>query len=114
MSRRKTNGNKEKQRFSIKKISGRTASVLIGFTIFGGLMLDAPKAKADTNDNYNVTTDSISAESTSNTDKVVTLTSNADKTNQNAVDEIGRAHVKMSSDSVIEDSSNKPTQVSIL
>ena len=32
MSRRKTNGNKEKQRFSIKKISGRTASVLIGFT----------------------------------------------------------------------------------
>ncbi|OUN18618.1 hypothetical protein B5G36_05180, partial [Ligilactobacillus salivarius] len=110
MSRRKTNGNKEKQRFSIKKISGRTASVLIGFTIFGGLMLDAPKAKADTNDNYNVTTDSISAESTSNTDKVVTLTSNADKTNQNAVDVTSQSADKMSSDSVIQDSSNTPTQ----
>ena len=110
MSRRKTNGNKEKQRFSIKKISGRTASVLIGFTIFGGLMLDAPKAKADTNDNYNVTTDSISAESTSNTDKVVTLTSNADKTNQNAVDVTGQSADKMSNDSMNQDSSNTPTQ----
>ena len=110
MSRRKTNGNKEKQRFSIKKISGRTASVLIGFTIFGGLMLDAPKAKADTNDNYNVTTDSRSTESTSNTDKVVTLTSNADKTNQNAVDVTGQSADKMSNDSMNQDSSNTPTQ----
>ena len=110
MSRRKTNGNKEKQRFSIKKISGRTASVLIGFTIFGGLMLDAPKAKADTNDNYNVTTDSISVESTSNTDKVVTLTSNADKTNQNVVDETSQSADKMSNDSMNQDSSNTPTQ----
>ncbi|WP_410504624.1 YSIRK-type signal peptide-containing protein [Ligilactobacillus salivarius] len=110
MSRRKTNGNKEKQRFSIKKISGRTASVLIGFTIFGGLMLDAPKAKADTNDNYNVTTNSISAESTSNTDKVVTLTSNADKTNQNAVDATSQSADKMSNDSMNQDSSNTPTQ----
>ena len=110
MSRRKTNGNKEKQRFSIKKISGRTASVLIGFTIFGGLMLDAPKAKADTNDNYNVTTDSISAESTSNTDKVVTLPSNADKTNQNAVAVTSQSADKMSNDSMNQDSSNTPTQ----
>ena len=110
MSRRKTNGNKEKQRFSIKKISGRTASVLIGFTIFGGLMLDAPKAKADTNDNYNVTTDSISAESTSNTDKVVTLTSNADKTNQNVVGATSQSAGKMSNDSMNQDSSNTPTQ----
>ena len=110
MSRRKTNGNKEKQRFSIKKISGRTASVLIGFTIFGGLMLDAPKAKADTNDNYNVTTNSISVESTSNTDKVVTLTSNADKTNQNAADVTSQSADKMSKDSMNQDSSNTPTQ----
>ena len=110
MSRRKTNGNKEKQRFSIKKISGRTASVLIGFTIFGGLMLDAPKAKADTNDNYNVTTNSISAESTSNTDKVVTLPSNADKTNQNVVDVTSQSADKMSNDSMNQDSSNTPTQ----
>ena len=110
MSRRKTNGNKEKQRFSIKKISGRTASVLIGFTIFGGLMLDAPKVKADTNNNYNVATDSISAESTSNTDKVVTLTSNADKTNQNAVDATSQSTDKMSNDSMNQDSSNTPTQ----
>ena len=106
----KTNGNKEKQRFSIKKISGRTASVLIGFTIFGGLMLDAPKVKADTNNNYNVATDSISAESTSNTDKVVTLTSNADKTNQNAVDATSQSTDKMSNDSMNQDSSNTPTQ----
>ena len=112
MSRRKTNGNKEKQRFSIKKISGRTASVLIGFTIFGGLMLDAPKAKADTNNNYNVATNSISAESTSNTDKVVTLTSNADKTNQNAVDATSQSADKMSNDSMNQDSSNTPTQSS--
>ena len=112
MSRRKTNGNKEKQRFSIKKISGRTASVLIGFTIFGGLMLDAPKAKADTNDNYNVTTDSISVESTSNTDKVVTPTSNADKTNQNAADVTSQSADKMGNDSMNQDSSNTPTQSS--
>ena len=112
MSRRKTNGNKEKQRFSIKKISGRTASVLIGFTIFGGLMLDAPKAKADTNNNYNVTTNSISAESTSNTDKVVTLTSNADKTNQNAADVTSQSADKMGNDSMNQDSSNTPTQSS--
>ena len=112
MSRRKTNGNKEKQRFSIKKISGRTASVLIGFTIFGGLMLDAPKAKADTNDNYNVTTNSISVESTSNTDKVVTPTSNADKTNQNVVDVTSQSADKMSKDSMNQDSSNTPTQSS--
>ncbi|MBE5067931.1 GA module-containing protein, partial [Ligilactobacillus salivarius] len=112
MSRRKTNGNKEKQRFSIKKISGRTASVLIGFTIFGGLMLDAPKAKADTNDNYNVTTNSISAESTSNTDKVVTPTSNADKTNQNVADVTSQSADKMSKDSMNQDSSNTPTQSS--
>ena len=110
MSRRKTNGNKEKQRFSIKKISGRTASVLIGFTIFGGLMLDAPKAKADTNDNYNVTTNSISAESTSNTDKVGTQTLNADKTNQNAADVTSQSADKMSNDSMNQDSSNTPTQ----
>ena len=112
MSRRKTNGNKEKQRFSIKKISGRTASVLIGFTIFGGLMLDAPKAKADTNDNYNVTTNSISAESTSNTDKVGTPTSNADKTNQNAADVTSQSADKMGNDSMNQDSSNTPTQSS--
>ncbi|WP_143449854.1 YSIRK-type signal peptide-containing protein, partial [Ligilactobacillus agilis] len=53
MIRRKSNGNREKQRFSIKKISGKTASVLIGFTIFGGLLIESPKVKADTNTSYN-------------------------------------------------------------
>ncbi|PEH09227.1 hypothetical protein CP353_09875 [Lactobacillus sp. UMNPBX2] len=79
MIRRKSNGNREKQRFSIKKISGKTASVLIGFTIFGGLLIEIPKAKADTNTSYN----SAITSTTSSTDTSVEKTTSDTNTSEN-------------------------------
>ncbi|OQQ78493.1 Rib/alpha-like domain-containing protein, partial [Ligilactobacillus salivarius] len=48
---RKENISRKKQRFSIKKISGKTVSVLIGFTILGVLSIGTPDAKADSVNN---------------------------------------------------------------
>ncbi|PEG78337.1 hypothetical protein CP369_10975, partial [Lactobacillus sp. UMNPBX18] len=49
MMRRKASGNREQQRFSLRKVSGHVTSVLIGVTIFGGLMLETPKVHAEVN-----------------------------------------------------------------
>ncbi|OXC44547.1 hypothetical protein AYP95_00755 [Lactobacillus crispatus] len=49
MMRRKASGNREQQRFSLRKVSGHLTSVLIGVTIFGGLMLETPKVHAEVN-----------------------------------------------------------------
>ncbi|MCQ4117420.1 hypothetical protein NOU10_08475, partial [Ligilactobacillus sp. MP3] len=72
--RKKDNFSREKQRFSIVKVSGKTTSVLVGLTIFGGLLLDTPNVKADTNDNYKI--EDVNSTGNSNiNDKEVTLSS---------------------------------------
>ena len=75
------NYRKEKQRFSIVKVSGKTTSVLVGLTIFGGLLLDAPNAQADTTPSYEVASDTSSSTTATNS-KEVTLSSTTDKSNQ--------------------------------
>ena len=75
------NYRKEKQRFSIVKVSGKTTSVLVGLTIFGGLLLDAPNAQADTTPSYEVASDTSSSTTATNS-KEVTLSSTTDKANQ--------------------------------
>lgn len=65
---------KEKRRYAIKKVSGKTASVFIGATIFGIILssnLSIDNTKADTVSNTTATT--ISNNQTSETSNVVTL-----------------------------------------
>ena len=65
---------KEKRRYAIKKVSGKTASVFIGATIFGIILssnLSIDNTKADTLSNTTATT--ISNNQTSETSNVVTL-----------------------------------------
>ncbi|WP_274355800.1 LEA family epithelial adhesin, partial [Ligilactobacillus salivarius] len=67
---------KEKRRYAIKKVSGKTASVFIGATIFGIILssnLSIVNTKADTVSN---TTTTISNDQTSETSNVVTLGNN--------------------------------------
>ena len=68
---------KEKRRYAIKKVSGKTASVFIGATIFGVILssnLSIDNTKADTVSNTTATT--ISNNQTSETSNVVTLRDN--------------------------------------
>ena len=68
---------KEKRRYAIKKVSGKTASVFIGATIFGIILssnLSIVNTKADTVSNTTATT--ISNDQTSETSNVVTLGNN--------------------------------------
>ena len=68
---------KEKRRYAIKKVSGKTASVFIGATIFGIILssnLSIDNTKADTVSNTTATT--ISNDQTSETSNVVTLGNN--------------------------------------
>ncbi|QIG36931.1 L-asparaginase [Ligilactobacillus salivarius] len=68
---------KEKRRYAIKKVSGKTASVFIGATIFGVILssnLSIDNTKADTVSNTTATT--ISNKQTSETSNVVTLRDN--------------------------------------
>ncbi|MDM8263193.1 LEA family epithelial adhesin, partial [Ligilactobacillus salivarius] len=68
---------KEKRRYAIKKVSGKTASVFIGATIFGIILssnLSIVNTKADTVSNTTATT--ISNNQTSETSNVVTLGNN--------------------------------------
>ena len=68
---------KEKRRYAIKKVSGKTASVFIGATIFGIILssnLSIVNTKADTLSNTTATT--ISNDQTSETSNVVTLGNN--------------------------------------
>ena len=68
---------KEKRRYAIKKVSGKTASVFIGATIFGIILssnLSIDNTKADTVSNTTATT--ISNNQTSETSNVVTLRDN--------------------------------------
>ena len=68
---------KEKRRYAIKKVSGKTASVFIGATIFGIILssnLSIVNTKADTVSNTPATT--ISNDQTSETSNVVTLGNN--------------------------------------
>ncbi|MGZ7898777.1 LEA family epithelial adhesin [Ligilactobacillus salivarius] len=68
---------KEKRRYAIKKVSGKTASVFIGATIFGVILssnLSIDNTKADTVSNTTATT--ISNDQTSETSNVVTLGNN--------------------------------------
>ena len=65
---------KEKRRYAIKKVSGKTASVFIGATIFGIILssnLSIDNTKADTLSNTTATT--ISNNQTPETSNVVTL-----------------------------------------
>jgi hypothetical protein len=55
--------------------------VLVGLTIFGGLLLDAPNAQADTTPSYEVASDTSSSTTATNS-KEVTLSSTTDKANQ--------------------------------
>ena len=92
------NYRKEKQRFSIVKVSGKTTSVLVGLTIFGGLLLDAPNAQADTTPSYEVASDTSSSTTATNS-KEVTLSSTTDKANQ-------------ASDQTVSSTSNESSQAS--
>lgn len=92
------NYRKEKQRFSIIKVSGKTTSVLVGLTIFGGLLLDAPNAQADTTPSYEVASDTSSSTTATNS-KEVTLSSTTDKANQ-------------ASDQTVSSTSNESSQAS--
>ena len=68
---------KEKRRYAIKKVSGKTASVFIGATIFGVILssnLSIDNTKADTVSNTTATT--ISNDQTPETSNVVTLRNN--------------------------------------
>lgn len=68
---------KEKRRYAIKKVSGKTASVFIGATIFGVILssnLSIDNTKADTVSNTTTTT--ISNNQTSETSNVITLRDN--------------------------------------
>ena len=68
---------KEKRRYAIKKVSGKTASVFIGATIFGIILssnLSIDNTKADTVSNTTATT--ISNDQTPETSNVVTLRNN--------------------------------------
>ena len=69
---------KEKRRYAIKKVSGKTASVFIGATIFGIILssnLSIVNTKADTVSNTTATT-TISNKQTSETSNVGTLRDN--------------------------------------
>ena len=92
------NYRKEKQRFSIVKVSGKTTSVLVGLTIFGGLLLDAPNAQADTTPSYEVASDTSSSTTATNS-KEVTSSSTTDKSNQ-------------ASDQTVSSTSNESSQAS--
>ena len=77
---------KEKRRYAIKKVSGKTASVFIGATIFGIILssnLSIVNTKADTVSNTTATT--ISNDQTSETSNVVTLRNN--QKNENSSNE---------------------------
>ncbi|MYY65793.1 LEA family epithelial adhesin, partial [Lactobacillus salivarius] len=77
---------KEKRRYAIKKVSGKTASVFIGATIFGVILssnLSIDNTKADTVSNTTATT--ISNDQTSETSNVVTLRDN--QKNENSSNE---------------------------
>ena len=77
---------KEKRRYAIKKVSGKTASVFIGATIFGVILssnLSIDNTKADTVSNTTATT--ISNSQTSETSNVVTLRDN--QKNENSSNE---------------------------
>ena len=77
---------KEKRRYAIKKVSGKTASVFIGATIFGVILssnLSIDNTKADTVSNTTATT--ISNDQTSETSNVVTLRNN--QKNENSSNE---------------------------
>ncbi|MGK4165845.1 YSIRK-type signal peptide-containing protein, partial [Ligilactobacillus salivarius] len=68
---------KEKRRYAIKKVSGKTASVFIGATIFGVILssnLSIVNTKADTVSNTTATT--ISNDQTSDTSNGVILRNN--------------------------------------
>ncbi|MDM8284816.1 hypothetical protein QUW43_09455, partial [Ligilactobacillus salivarius] len=78
---------KEKRRYAIKKVSGKTASVFIGATIFGIILssnLSIVNTKADTVSNTTATT--ISNDQTSETSNVVTLRNN--QKNENSSNEV--------------------------
>lgn len=82
---------KEKRRYAIKKVSGKTASVFIGATIFGIILssnLSIVNTKADTVSNTTATT--ISNDQTSETSNVVTLRDNQKNENSSneAVDSV--------------------------
>ncbi|MGZ7886570.1 LPXTG cell wall anchor domain-containing protein [Ligilactobacillus salivarius] len=77
---------KEKRRYAIKKVSGKTASVFIGATIFGIILssnLSIVNTKADTVSNTTATT--ISNKQTSETSNVGTLRDN--QKNENSSNE---------------------------
>ena len=78
---------KEKRRYAIKKVSGKTASVFIGATIFGIILssnLSIVNTKADTVSNTTATT-TISNKQTSETSNVGTLRDN--QKNENSSNE---------------------------
>ena len=78
---------KEKRRYAIKKVSGKTASVFIGATIFGIILssnLSIVNTKADTVSNTTAAT--ISNDQTSETSNVVTLRNN--QKNENSSNEV--------------------------
>ena len=82
---------KEKRRYAIKKVSGKTASVFIGATIFGIILssnLIIVNTNADTVSNKTATT--ISNDQTSETSNVVTLRDNQKNENSSneAVDSV--------------------------
>ncbi|MGK4016511.1 LEA family epithelial adhesin, partial [Ligilactobacillus salivarius] len=83
---------KEKRRYAIKKVSGKTASVFIGATIFGIILssnLSIVNTKADTVSNTTAAT--ISNDQTSETSNVVTLGNNQkaeSSTSNNATEKV--------------------------
>ena len=89
---------KEKRRYAIKKVSGKTASVFIGATIFGVILssnLSIDNTKADTVSNTTATT--ISNSQTSETSNVGTLRNNQKNGNSSneAADYLVKEYAKL-------------------